>query len=366
MEHTNFNTAQERISWVDAFKGLCIVMMVWGHTGAPGTAYIYLFHIPAFFILSGYTQKLDVKHPFRMIGKRFLTLFVPYFVINEGFFALYSILNRMGLYSYVLDTPPTGFVQNTLVFLQWPQAMSPLGGATWFLLVLFFAQTVVLLLQFAFSKTKHSHRWVFLSGALVMGIGWICIERGWLSRWTLDLGFFAVGFVVLGMMLKHYRILECKVDSRTMAPMAVVTGVLIASFFFKDGLVNWPVREFIHPLLYLAGAWSGFYLSYLLIQYAHTAFVPLYGFFQKIGQRTFSILCGHFLTLKIATLLLALCGLAPFDALKQIAWTSSCWWLYEIAVSVALCCGISVLAEKNALTNYLVNAKLPKRKESVK
>ena len=109
MEHTTFNTAQERISWVDAFKGLCIVMMVWGHTGAPGTAYIYLFHVPAFFILSGYTQKLDVKHPFRIIGKRFLTLFVPYFVINEGFFALYSILNRMGLYSYVSDTPPTGF-----------------------------------------------------------------------------------------------------------------------------------------------------------------------------------------------------------------------------------------------------------------
>lgn len=62
MEETNYSEVQKRISWVDAFKGLCIVMMVWGHTGAPGTAYIYLFHVPAFFILSGATRRNWMKN----------------------------------------------------------------------------------------------------------------------------------------------------------------------------------------------------------------------------------------------------------------------------------------------------------------
>lgn len=49
-----------RIEWVDIAKGIAILLVVLGHTGlAVGSAryldaFIYSFHLPLFFVLSGY------------------------------------------------------------------------------------------------------------------------------------------------------------------------------------------------------------------------------------------------------------------------------------------------------------------------
>ncbi|MDL2058273.1 acyltransferase family protein [Limosilactobacillus reuteri] len=58
----------KRIQWVDIVKGIAILSMIMGHslTGAPGetllSLLIYSFHMPIFFIMSGFTTKiLDSK-----------------------------------------------------------------------------------------------------------------------------------------------------------------------------------------------------------------------------------------------------------------------------------------------------------------
>lgn len=57
----------KRIQWVDivkGIKGIAILAMITGHslTGAPGenllTLLIYSFHMPIFFIMSGFTTKI--------------------------------------------------------------------------------------------------------------------------------------------------------------------------------------------------------------------------------------------------------------------------------------------------------------------
>ena len=45
---------------IDIAKGIAICLMVYGHVNSYGSSYIYLFHMPLFFILSGYLTKLDV------------------------------------------------------------------------------------------------------------------------------------------------------------------------------------------------------------------------------------------------------------------------------------------------------------------
>lgn len=45
----------KRIEWIDVAKGICIVLMVVGHTRLPSiiSNWIWSFHMPFFFFISG-------------------------------------------------------------------------------------------------------------------------------------------------------------------------------------------------------------------------------------------------------------------------------------------------------------------------
>ena len=47
---------QERLSWIDAAKGLAMLIIVWGHvqTGSPLKMWITSFHVPVYLVLTGY------------------------------------------------------------------------------------------------------------------------------------------------------------------------------------------------------------------------------------------------------------------------------------------------------------------------
>lgn len=86
-----------RVAWIDLAKGLGICLMTFGHVDAyPGgglllpalhsaTEWIYLFHMPAFFLLGGLTfRRAQQWHSF--VVKKIKTLLVPYL-----FFSLYFL-----------------------------------------------------------------------------------------------------------------------------------------------------------------------------------------------------------------------------------------------------------------------------------
>lgn len=50
---------QGRFQNIDIAKGIAICLMVYGHTNSYGMSFIYLFHMPLFFILSGFLTKMD-------------------------------------------------------------------------------------------------------------------------------------------------------------------------------------------------------------------------------------------------------------------------------------------------------------------
>ncbi|OYP50848.1 hypothetical protein CIK97_04565 [Prevotella sp. P3-120] len=49
-----------RLNWIDWMKAILIMLVVLGHTGGTFTKEIYLFHVPAFFFVSGYLSKFDI------------------------------------------------------------------------------------------------------------------------------------------------------------------------------------------------------------------------------------------------------------------------------------------------------------------
>lgn len=55
-----------RIDWIDVAKGIAILLVIIGHTVQFGSAtrnVIFSFHMPLFFILSGYTFRLVDDFP---------------------------------------------------------------------------------------------------------------------------------------------------------------------------------------------------------------------------------------------------------------------------------------------------------------
>lgn len=50
---------KKRINWIDALKGFGILLVIVGHSGCPAWLlhWLYIFHMPLFFMLSGLMVK---------------------------------------------------------------------------------------------------------------------------------------------------------------------------------------------------------------------------------------------------------------------------------------------------------------------
>ena len=101
-----------RKAWIDRWKGLLILLVVFGHVvGAGGNlsdgrvAYwllearrvIYLFHMPAFFILAGLCWRYDSTKSFiaalrQFVARRFMRLLVPYFLFGLFSWLVYDVM----------------------------------------------------------------------------------------------------------------------------------------------------------------------------------------------------------------------------------------------------------------------------------
>jgi len=78
---------KNRLIWVDIAKGVAILLVIIGHTAPFGSITrntIFSFHMPLFFLLSGYCTKqtLEREKIWPHIGKRCWKLFLPLLFIT--------------------------------------------------------------------------------------------------------------------------------------------------------------------------------------------------------------------------------------------------------------------------------------------
>ena len=78
----NGNRKTDREVWLDFLRGVGILYVVLGHCWPPFRKEIYAFHMPLFFMLSGYLfynyKNLELKILLRKLAKRLL---IPYFIL---------------------------------------------------------------------------------------------------------------------------------------------------------------------------------------------------------------------------------------------------------------------------------------------
>lgn len=96
---SNCAGSHKRIAWIDVSKGFGIYFIVLGHLLISGTLrkWIFAFHVPFFFFLSGLT--FNVSQPFfTFLKKKFFSIMLPYY-----FFSILSI----GIYDVMVKAVPS-------------------------------------------------------------------------------------------------------------------------------------------------------------------------------------------------------------------------------------------------------------------
>ena len=70
-------SSSKRIEWLDIAKGIGIFLVVYAHARAPYSSYIYNFHMPFFFLISGVLYKSGGNLK-QYIFKKIKTLYIPF------------------------------------------------------------------------------------------------------------------------------------------------------------------------------------------------------------------------------------------------------------------------------------------------
>lgn len=190
---------EKRIEWVDAAKGIGLLLVIIGHLQVPYVStWIYFFHMPLFFFLSGmvYTGS---KYSFKeFLFKRILSLILPYFTFGTIILLFYTILNcfigaENGQYGTCIDMIKGLIAQEHF----W---------TIWFLTALFLVEIIYYFLDMFFRKKRyflHITTFIICFWGLVryrIGLGAL--------PWNLDIALVAQFFYHVGRVFRESKFLS--------------------------------------------------------------------------------------------------------------------------------------------------------------
>ena len=157
---------------VSMAKGLAIVLMVLGHTSFNeyGGKFIYMFHMPLFFFLSGYCFKSSYLSDFKKFAiKRIKGAYVPYVKWGLLFLLLHNVFYRLHIYDALFGDTLFGlrdFGINALRVFTLLHSEKLLGGY-WFLQAYFVASFIFFLVVWL---SKNRKKMMCLVGGIFIGI----------------------------------------------------------------------------------------------------------------------------------------------------------------------------------------------------
>ncbi|HEX7873328.1 MAG TPA: acyltransferase family protein [Sphingobium sp.] len=270
-----------RVEWVDAAKGVGIVLVIAGHVWwQPGTAHriIYAFHMPLFFLLSGYMVK--PQPTVGLILKQARSLFVPFVA-----FSLILIAADLAIESARGQRPIfPGFVAGMEAIVLRTESLRGPFTILWFIPGLFFARVAWNIVARRWPD-PFARRWAVLILIVMAGGHWIA------ARTTASpMGLMAVPAAFtcywIGQMWKA-RAPGAAVVLFLLAPLAAVTFLMLPPVNLKPGDFGMPVLSLagaaaISIILCLIVAWLPQMVSAplawlgrasLVIMYVHVAFI---------------------------------------------------------------------------------------------
>lgn len=355
------NIQAERNTSVDIMRAILIIAMVTGHSTSPWTTYIYLFHMPAFLVLSGYVDRGEKYKTGQYVRKKFFTILLPALMINAVYIAFYCIMQLTGAYDMISSSESISLWERVKGMLMY-WATPDFGGATWFLVVLFEVQCIVKIIGAVLQRYKRDR--VFIPCIFALGVGgYMLVVRGCMLRWYVDLALLGCLYYGIGILVQRKTLLSY-LDRKVMLPFAVISTIFFGSFYFKGEIpMNWPTRDFTNLFIQFWSCLAPMYIVWNAAFFLNSTFAA--PCLQWIGRHTYCILVLHFAVFRVLFGIGVLMGKFPVEQLQhltpdaEIAYRGG--WAAFVVITVCLCGLVAKLSEKNRWTDYLFNAKLPCR-----
>lgn len=234
-------------------KGIAIILMVIGHAECPGLLmnFIYLFHMPVFFIAAGYFfSSKDVDNPWNFCCKRFKGLYVPFvkwsilfLILHNLFFAMGIMNEQYGNWSGGVTHPysfKTAMIRLTSIIFSMGGYDEFLLGAFWFFRALLIA-SILFLVLYRFighlGKDRLSHpaiAGIIVVAALLFAVLKISchiristvVQGGIRETW-------GVAFYGIGVLYRHY---EAHIRENWASTLSIFVLLSLDSYYHLKGM----------------------------------------------------------------------------------------------------------------------------------
>lgn len=185
---------EQRDNTVTIVKAIGIILMVWGHAmvwGTPVCNVIYTFHMPLFFLMSGYCFKEKYIYDAKLFVMRKLKgIYVPFVVFSLIFLALHNVFTKIYIYDEGWIYGWKDFAWHTSRIVTRMSHSEYLLSPFWFLKELFLGNLI-------FYFTYKGVRWVIEKWRLKVGDLKLGVE------WTTIIGLFVLAEVAC---MVHFRV----------------------------------------------------------------------------------------------------------------------------------------------------------------
>lgn len=287
----------ERVKWIDIAKGIGIVSVVYGHCTQSLCnelfLYIYSYHMPLFFMLSGlcfnnekYLQKSNISEFWK---KRIMQLVIPLFTSMVLFCGLFELFG-LGTYSF-----------EKLCSGTWPPAM-------WFIFSLLVIEIVYwachLGIRYVFPHLTSLHlNQTLLPTSLILAIIVTEIPLQWplgLSSVPAGMLFFVSGILLrphMGTYVEKFQHLKNKhlFCAATLIVPLIYVLFLKTPINLSEGIL--PYHAILPLCMAYWGSFAIIMLSILIASQQHF----VHKFLTYLGQNTLIILMFHFFYLQVST-----------------------------------------------------------------
>ncbi|OKP81749.1 hypothetical protein A3844_25550 [Paenibacillus helianthi] len=351
--------ANKRIDWIDIFKGLIILFVVIGHENGFLVKYVYLFHMPAFFFISGFTSNLDKQGFYAFTRDRFLRLIIPVCCINILFFLFRWIMNLLGFGLLFYNEPMNteGFIQSIYNFFAF-NIGSDLAGVSWFFIVLFLCSVLQKALYDIFRKRKTA---VLITSLILFIIGYWYVRHNIVFQRTLfDLVLIAQFYFMCGLLLSKskFKTTQMKINSDIL--ICALVMLLYPLYYFaniKWGGTDYPSRSFGNPIINVISAFIGISIT-IIISYLIRNINILKRVFTTLGEITLTIALFHFLAFRICFGFLYMLNIVERSQVQQLIPSKNPNYEPVLLVfTIIFCLFTNAVLQKNSILSTLILGK---------
>lgn len=312
---------KKRIEWIDICKGLAIILVIIGHSSLEtGMAFnlksiIYSFHMPLFFILSGYlfyNIKDKNKKMSDFITEKIKSLVIPYITFNI-IILLFDLLK-----SFITNNQINLLYR--LIGIIFPIRNNEYVGKTWFLIWIFLTE---LIYQFISTNIKDK-KFISILCIISFYTGFILIKKNIALPYHMDAVFVSLLFYHFGHILKEKNI-EINNKYSILFLIVIFFITTIANMCIIDKLYDTKTTIDLYemtlsfPIIYIINSICGSLLMMLISKHLNFSYIKK--ILEKVGYNSLCIYGFHTIIIqtciKITNNIFKLQGSALYELIRS-------------------------------------------------